>query len=242
MLGFLRSVRLALHPLRDLFRGSLSYNPGMQLPRHTIIIVLLAVAGFALGAIAAWHTRQPGREAPAAIEGLLWPNPRSVSAVDLVDQGGRPFTLERLRGQWSLVFFGFTRCPDVCPTTLTVLRDALRELRATAGAQTLPQVVLVSVDPERDTPAAMKSYVEFFDPEFIGATGAPAQVDALTRELGIVHMKVPLAGGDYTVDHTAAVLLLDPQARLVGLLSAPHAAPAIAAKYLAIRRFVEAAP
>jgi protein SCO1/2 len=136
------------------------------------------------------------------------------------------------------MFFGFTHCPDVCPTTLGVLRDVAAMLAA--DGEPAPRIVFVSVDPERDTPARLKSYVEFFDKRFIGLTGAPDKVAAFTGQLGIVYMKAPLPGtGGYTVDHTAAVLLVDPRVRLVGIFSAPHNAADIARRYMQIRHVVE---
>ncbi|MCP5144290.1 MAG: SCO family protein [Gammaproteobacteria bacterium] len=213
----------------------------MKFDKQTLIIAALAIAGFAGGIGVNWYADRPRQQTGGQeIAGLLWPNPRSVTGVNLIDQDGKPFTDSNLQGQWSLVFFGFTRCPDVCPTTMSVLKDAFAQMQRDP-TQPLPRVIFISVDPERDTPEILNSYVGFFDRSFVGLTGNMQNVTALTRSLGIVYMKVPLEGDDYTVDHSAAILLLDPQARIVGLLSPPHTSADIISSVRQIQHFVTTA-
>jgi protein SCO1/2 len=121
-----------------------------------------------------------------------------------------------LAGHPTLVFFGFTHCPDVCPTTLVKLA-AIKKTGALPGMR----VLFVSVDPGRDTPAVLAPYVHAFDPDFIGATGSAAEIERLARNFGVAVARVDLPGGDYTMDHSAAVFLLDPHAQIVAVFTPP---------------------
>ena len=128
-------------------------------------------------------------------------------------------------------------CPDICPTTLATLAAARKSLADLPAGQ-LPAVTLVSVDPGRDTPEALARYVAHFDPSFVGVTGGADALDALTRGLGVAFFIGPAdAGGNYAVDHTAAIFLVDPEGRLAALFSGPHEAGTIARDY---RRIVAA--
>lgn len=166
---------------------------------------------------------------------LLTP-PRPLPDFELLDQSGAAFDPARLKNRWSLLFFGFTHCPDVCPTTLGVLAQAEKSL-ADLPADRRPQVILVSVDPKRDTPQQLASYVKFFSPAFTGVTGTQQSIDAFTRSLGVPVMITPTANGDYTVDHSAAIFLIDPDGAMRALFSTPHEPTVIASDY---RRIVAA--
>lgn len=149
----------------------------------------------------------------------------------LVDHAGRPRTDADFRGRFMLIYFGYTYCPDVCPTTLATLAEARRQLADLPPGE-IPEVVLATVDPARDTPAALARYVAHFDPSFTGVTGSPESIEAFTRDLGVVAMiGAPAADGSYTVDHSAAVFLIDPAAAFTALFSTPHDATAIARDY-----------
>jgi protein SCO1/2 len=130
----------------------------------------------------------------------------------LTDQNGQPFSDKDLKGKLFLVFFGFTHCPDVCPTTLFEISEVLRNLGPEADHTA---ALFISVDPERDTPAAMKDYLANFDPHIRGLTGDAAALDAVARAYRVYYRKVPLEGGDYTMDHTAIVYLMDKAGRFV---------------------------
>lgn len=143
--------------------------------------------------------------------------PREITEISMTNNKGEQVGLDVFRGQWSLVFFGFTTCPDICPTTLSVLNDAVKEL------ETAPQVVMVSVDPERDTPEKLSLYVPAFNPSFIGLTGTFEQTVALAQQLNIAFGKVPgNVPGTYLIDHTASLVVIDPEARYTGFIKAPH--------------------
>jgi protein SCO1/2 len=203
-------------------------------------ILFFSVALAALGAgIGVWSARWYQPQA-ASIEGLMWPNPKQVQAFQAIDHTGKEFGVERLRGKWSFLFFGYTHCPDICPITLAVLARVQQQLDAAGGAPM--QTVFVSVDPERDTPDQIAQYVRHFDERFIGLGGTLAQVQGLTAQLGIAfYHDQPTTDGDYLVDHSASVFLLDPEARLVSILPAPHDADRIIAKFRQIRSFIEKA-
>jgi protein SCO1 len=130
----------------------------------------------------------------------------------LVDQNGKPRTEEDLKGHPFLVFFGFTHCPDVCPTTLFEVSEVLRNLGPDAGGA---RALFVTVDPERDTPDKLKDYLSSFDPHLIGLTGAPDAVERVLKAYRVYYRKVPTEGGGYTMDHTALVYLMDKQGRFV---------------------------
>lgn len=132
--------------------------------------------------------------------------------IQLTDQNGKPFSDKDLRGKPFLVFFGFTHCPDVCPTALFEVSEILRGLGSDANRV---GALFVSVDPERDTPAVLKDYLSSFDPHLRGLTGDPAAIEAVAKAYRVYYKKVPLEEGDYTMDHTALVYLMDKQGRFV---------------------------
>lgn len=124
----------------------------------------------------------------------------------LIDQDGKPATEAVLKGKPTLIFFGFTHCPDVCPTALFEMSEIFNALGPDADKA---QAIFVSVDPERDTPEVMKSYLGSFAPQLKGLTGTPAAIDVIKKEYRVYSRKVPLTGDDYTMDHTAVVYLMD---------------------------------
>jgi len=134
---------------------------------------------------------------------------------------GVPIDQTVFEGQWDLVFFGFTHCPDICPTTLQVLAAAKAALQET-GQSPLPRIVLVSVDPERDTPLVLKQYVDYFGADNLGITGKLDEITKLTTGLGIYFEKQPSDGDNYAVDHSAAVLVINPDGGFEALFSGPH--------------------
>lgn len=174
-----------------------------------IAALCAALAGF-------WLAQELDSSAPQLTSGTWLAQPRAVSDFQLTDDRGHPFTAHELRGKPSLVFFGFTHCPDVCPTTLAKLAQVKKNL-SIAGLQ----VLFVTVDPQRDTPTAVGTYAHAFDPEFIGLTGDPKAIEKMTSAFGVAAFRVDLPGGDYTMDHSAAVFLVDARARIVGIFTPP---------------------
>lgn len=158
--------------------------------------ILVAVAGALTWP--SWHEDISAQESSGT--------PAIRSEFELVDQNGRSVRGEDLRGRWQLVFVGFTSCPDICPTTLTNITTALEELGPLAERV---QPVLITVDPERDTPPVMKEYLSAFDRRILGLTGTPAQVEAALKSFRVYAAKRPLEGGDYTMDHSAFIYLMN---------------------------------
>ncbi|MEW6452902.1 MAG: SCO family protein [Pseudomonadota bacterium] len=133
-------------------------------------------------------------------------------AFQLVDQNSKPITDKDIKGYPTLVFFGFTNCPDICPTTLFEVSEIMRSLGKDADKV---KALFVSVDPERDTPEKMKDYLSSFDPHLVGVTGDVASITAMGKAYRVYFKKVPLDGGSYTMDHTAIVYLMDKDGRFV---------------------------
>ena len=143
--------------------------------------------------------------------------PWAIAAFVLVDHTGAQFSREDLEGHWTLLFSGFTHCPDVCPATLGILRAAQRGLDRSQPLRT----IFVSVDPERDTPERLAEYLAWFDEDWMGLTGERDQLDRLLGSLQMAHVRVPTGNGEYTFDHATAVALIDPQGRMTAYWRPP---------------------
>jgi protein SCO1/2 len=167
----------------------------------------LALAGF--GGMAWWA----GQGRAHAFSGIVAEPPVPVADFTLTAQAGKALALSDLRGQWALVFYGYTSCPDVCPTTLATLRRVREALGAGAGRV---QIVFISIDPDRDTPEAMNTFIGRFGPGFVGLTGRPDQIAAAAKSLGVTYNRVNAssAPAGYLMSHSAFVYLLDPGSRL----------------------------
>lgn len=180
-----------------------------------LLVVVALVAGAAAGLGLALLERERGAQLEA---GTVFATPRTLPPTALVDHSGKPLTADRLTGQWDILFFGFTHCPDICPTTLVQL-DRLLE-RLDAGAQA-PRVWLVSVDPLRDTPAVLADYIGHYNRGFAALTGTEAAIAGLAAALGVAYSKV-VDGDGYTMAHSGALFLVDPAGRYAGLFTTPH--------------------
>ena len=156
--------------------------------------------------------------------------PRSVPAFSLTDHHGNPFTEKDLLKKWTFLYFGYTSCPDVCPTTLGELTGADRILRKTPSDIALPRFAFISVDPERDTKEQLSNYTAYFNPDFLGVTGNAQQIRALAQPLGIVYRRSyeDASKKNYFMDHTASVLLVNPEGYMHAVMSPPHDATSIA--------------
>ena len=146
--------------------------------------------------------------------------PRIFSDFDLVDHRGDMFTKARLTDKWSMIFFGFTNCPDVCPTTLATLNDTYSKLKD-AEKENL-QIIMITLDAERDSVAKLAEYMPYFNADFIGVTGNKHLIRRLTAEINVAYNKVPLEGQDYTVDHSSQIVLVKPKGDYHGFFKAPH--------------------
>jgi len=154
------------------------------------------------------------------INGLyLLETPRNFGELALTDHHGKPFTRENLEDHWTLVFFGFSYCPDVCPTTMSFLNQLMGQLEGTEVDDT--QVVMVTVDPARDTVEQLAGYVPFFNPDFLGVTGDFLDIHRFATALNTPFRKVPGQGEDYLVDHSANVVLINPRGDYHGFFKPP---------------------
>jgi protein SCO1/2 len=151
---------------------------------------------------------------------------------NLTDQNGKPVTDKDLKGHPTLVFFGFTHCPEVCPTTLFDISEVLNKLGPDAAKV---NAVFITVDPERDTPAALKDYLSSFNPRLIGIGGDAQELATVAKEYRVYYKKVPLKDGDYTMDHTAIVYLMDKNGQFVSPFSLKRPPEASAAE---LRRYL----
>ncbi len=185
-----------------------------------LLLLAAGLAGIGLGR--AFFA--PASTSTPVLESGTWLTPaRPLPAFALVDQDGTAAGPERFQGHWTLVFFGFTHCPEACPTTLALLGLVRRALVETLPIEQVPAVLLVSVDPERDTPTVLKSYLAGFDPNFSGLTGDPEALRAFATALGVPYRKIPM-DGDYMMDHSTAIMLVNPAGQLAALFAGPHVA------------------
>lgn len=185
-------------------------------PKNFLVAIVLAIA-LSAGVFFAVRMNQPAEPATA----FVFPKPNALPDFSLLDQAGAPVTAATFRGHWNLVFFGFTHCPDICPATMQILAAARKSL-AEAGQEPLPRIVLVSVDPARDTPERMGQYVDYFGDGNLGVTGDLNELLKLTSALGIYFEKQPGDDDNYVVDHSAAVLVVNPDGEFHALFSGPH--------------------
>jgi protein SCO1/2 len=192
----------------------------------TVLILIAAVAA-ALGLWLGSRAFAPS-SAPQLAAAVLYPAPRELPDFSLTRSDGGTLTQDDWKGRWTVVFFGFTHCPDVCPTTLATFKQVWATLRE-AGIGQKVAFDFISVDPERDTPAQLAQYVGYFSKDFVAATGSDAELTKLTRALGLVYAREPSANGDYTVDHSASAVIIDPAGRQTGLFRPPFDAAKIAA-------------
>ena len=178
----------------------------------------------------------PDKTVPPELQGVLRPEPKPLQAFKLRDQYRQPFNLERLKGKWSFVFFGYTHCPDICPTTLSTLTGVIKQLRADPQGVPKTQVIFVSVDPERDTPDILESYMKYFSEAFHGITGTQQDIDSLTRQFGAGYIKEPeTAPGEYLVSHASSIFLVNPQGQLLATFPPPHDPNTIVEQFQQIR-------
>ena len=212
---------------------------------HLIWLVLVVVV---LAGVYWYYSLKTARPPdPPGVQSIV--PPEKVASFDLMDQHGKPFTEARLLGKWTIMFFGYTHCPDFCPTTLAGLNSAYRRLEQEAPRlAATTQVVFVSVDPFRDTPQLLGDFVSHFNKDFIGVTGSATQLHRLSDPLGasydysdpVSHAIFPDSvrppQKDYVVDHSSGIYIFDDKARAAAWVLPPHTADRIISVYRFIRR------
>ena len=195
-----------------------------------IVFALIGIVAALSGALIARAVFRSGAMPFALQSGTILQPARSLPAFALTDQTGNSFGNEQLRGHWSLLFFGFTNCGDVCPTTLALLATTGKKLGDLPDAQR-PRIVFVSVDARRDTPETVRTYIRHFDANMTGLTGKQQDLDAFTMALGVPSAIRETDNGGFTVDHSAAILAVNPNGEFKAIFSPPHTVDALASDY-----------
>jgi len=191
-----------------------------EFPAGTIVLFLSVVALLVLSLL----TFSPEKKTiPRELIAVLRPEAIPLKPFTMTDQQGKLYTEQNLKGKWSFFFFGYTYCPDICPTTLASLKLMTTALKEDPDILSNTQIIFVSVDPERDTPGVLSSYMNYFGPLFTGITGFPNNVSDLARQFSAAYIKEKESSpGNYLVSHTSSIFLVDPQARIVASFSPPH--------------------
>ena len=197
---------------------------------------IITIIGLVILAVILFFTGNPVKNKITVrqFNGTLLDKPRDISLFSLTGIDGKPFTHDSLKGQWTIIFFGFTRCGSMCPTTMAEL-GKMHRLLDSQGVTPLPRVVMITLDPARDSLDKLNQYVKAFDPLFFGARGSDSSIRAMTKELGIAYMNVTRHGSpDKTYDdieHTGAVMLFNPKGQLAAFFTTPHQASLLADDY-----------
>jgi protein SCO1 len=191
----------------------------LKLGMVLVLSIVSMWAGFKLSSM------MEGEQQAPIIEGTILNPPRALTNFELMDHKRHEFGLQQFKNKWSLVFIGYTNCPDVCPNTLSILKQAYIDMSVLK--MELPTVTFVSIDPARDEPEILGDYVYYFDPSFVGVTGEKDQLDNLVKQLSSVYLKAAGSSGDvknddYLFDHSASVLVINPKAELQAVFTAPH--------------------
>ncbi len=196
--------------------------------KNLIMLVILAIAGIA-GYMASKAFYQKESQSFDFQSLLLYPEQKSFAGFTLIDKNKQKITNDSFKDGWTLLFFGYTHCPDVCPTTLSELQKAFKILENNK-LKSMPKVLFVSVDSQRDTPDLLKDYIHFFNKDFNAATADKGNILSIASQIGVAYHIGDHKEGDlnYDVDHTAAIFLVNPDAKLYGIFRSPHEADKIA--------------
>jgi len=221
----------------------MSTRVGVRILRRPLVgMAIVIMAGATLASVLLSRPAGPSggwAQAPAMVQAVMWPEPRPLADFELTAQDGRIFRRESLLGQWNFLFFGYTACPDVCPISLQAMRGMHQILLDGEPAATNYRFILVSVDPANDRPEDLALYLDWFGPAFTGLTGEPAELDRLARSLSVKYEVFEDEGGGRSIDHTSSVLVVDPQARMVGALPAPLRPAAMARQFEALQAYLD---
>lgn len=210
--------------------------PKYQAGKSYFIFILIAIVAIGSGLLVQ-NAKQPPIKSPEFKSTILLPTQKDLGDVNFVDHNGQAFGVAQLKGKWSALFFGFTNCPDVCPTTMQMLKQVKQDLRK-ADVWHNYQVLMVSVDPARDTTERLKSYVPFFDPEFIGLSASVEHTTAFAKNLGVLFfISKQFDNGGYDVDHSAAIILINPEGKYAGVMTAPHTQSNISADLIKLAEY-----
>jgi len=216
----------------------MSQNHKENSNQHKFIYGTVAI----IAVLAGLFVMQLNKEQPAAplelINATLLKPAKIVKPSGLIDHNNQAFGLKQMQGHWSFVFFGYTNCPDVCPATLFQFKNIAKMLDAHPHIKANTRFILVSIDPERDDAKHLKEYVQYYHPDFIGITGNNKDIYSFSRQMGVIYQRqAPEKKSEpdnYLVDHSSAILMLNPLGQLQVVYSAPHEAETILKDYIAI--------
>lgn len=208
---------------------------------HTPVLIVIGVMALVLGVLV-WFTINSSsaqKTLPADLAATYLPQGKPITGVNLVDHNNQPFTETRFKGKWNFLFFGFTNCPDICPTTLLVMKSVWAKLPKTGEVATPAQMYFVSVDPNRDTPDKLKNYVQYYQKDFVGVTGKLDNIDMLTNQLNVLYGYEDAEEGstNYVVNHSSQIILVDPKGQMRAVLSTPHIPEEIVKSFKAIQAY-----
>jgi len=205
------------------------------------LFILIAIVAIGSG-LMVQSSKTPPTITPEFKKTILLPNSKPLVDVNFLDHKGQPFGIEKFKGKWSILFFGFTNCPDVCPTTMQTLKQVKASVEK-AGVWHNYQVIMVSVDPERDTTERLASYVPYFDSEFIGVSGPLDSTTSFAKNVGILFYKSgDIESGAYDVDHGASIILVNPNGEYAGVITAPHLEATISQDLIALADYAGVKP
>lgn len=191
--------------------------------KNFLAFIIFALLALGLGlAVNLWHSEKtPIVSSPIA--GTSLDQPQLIPEFHLLNGLGKPFTHHNLKGHFSLLFFGFTHCQSICPLTMTLLTQLYKELKA--EKLPLPQVIFITLDPSRDTPKVVGTYVKAFNPHFIGLTGSLSKIQQLSKQMGVVYIQAQQnqsLENNYQIDHSGTIYLINPEGKLAAIFSPPH--------------------
>jgi len=198
------------------------------------LFILVAIVAIGSGLLVQ-SSKAPPSKLPEFKKTILLPNAKPLVDTSFTDHRGQAFGLEQFKGKWSILFFGFTNCPDICPTTMHTLKQVKAQLEQ-ADVWHNYQVIMVSVDPERDTTERLASYVPFFDPEFIGVSASLKVTESFAKNVLFFKSDV-MENGGYDVDHGAAIILVNPEGQYAGVITAPHVESTISSDLIALSNY-----
>lgn len=200
-----------------------------------LLLITAALSGVVIGRFFFMPvTPAAAPQAVALQSGTALSPGRPLPDFQLIRQDGTAVGRDEFRGRWTLVFFGFTHCPELCPATLAMLSGLRGALDGVVPAKQLPGIALFSADPERDTPAALEAYLAGFGAGFSGYTGAPDAMRDFATALGVPYRKMPMMGDDYMIDHSVAIMLVNPQAEIAAMFQPPHELEKLRSDYLQV--------
>jgi len=210
--------------------------PSMRLNQRSLVFIIVSLLVVIVLAWQVGHRLLPGTP-PPRINGAIFPEPKDLAPFALQATGGQAFTQQDLRGHWSFIYFGYTHCPDACPTTMLQFKQLETKLRQIAP-EALLSFVMVTVDPERDTSKIMQDYVNHFNPAFIGLGGDPGKIKAFARQLFVAYQRgEENTAIGYAMYHSDSIAIINPEGQFAAVFSSPHKVNNMARDFLKVLKF-----